>query len=192
MIATLKGRIAKIGDDNVILEVSGVGIRVYLPTPLIDKFETGESTFLHTHLVVREDSLTLFGFDNTEGREYFELLLGVSGIGPRLALSILSHLNPDAIRRALFSDQPEIFSRVPGIGMKTAQKMILHLQDRVKVDEGFEPVAAMSRTDSEVVEGLINLGYSVVEAQAAVQAIPRDAPDDVGERLRLALSYFSS
>jgi Holliday junction DNA helicase RuvA len=192
MIATIKGRIAKIGEDNLILDVGGVGIRVYLPTPLIDKLEPGESTYLHTYLVVREDALTLFGFENTEGREFFELLLGVSGIGPRLALSILSHLTPDAIRRALFSEQPEVFSRVPGIGMKTAQKMVLHLQDRVKVEEGFEPLAAMSRTDNEVVEGLISLGYSVVEAQAAVQAIPRDAPDDVGERLKLALGYFSS
>ena len=95
------------------------------------------------------------------------------------------------IRRAVFSEQPEVFTRVPGIGKKGSQKILLHLQDRIKAADGLEPVAAIDDTDTQVLEALIALGYSVVEAQAALQTIPRDAPDDVETRIRLALQYFS-
>jgi Holliday junction DNA helicase RuvA len=106
-------------------------------------------------------------------------------------LVTLSTLNPDAIRRAVFSEQPEIFTRVPGIGKKSAQKIALHLQDRIKAVDGLEPISRMDDTDTQVLEALVALGYSIVEAQAALQTIPRDAPDDVETRIRLALLYFS-
>ena len=133
----------------------------------------------------------MYGFDSIEGREYFVLLLGVSGIGPRLAVTILSSLTPEAIRRAIVTDQSEVFQRVPGVGKKTAQKIVFSLQDKITKEDGFEPLAAMSEVDSEVLSALIALGYSVVEAQAALQSIPKDAPEDVEQRLRLALAYFS-
>ncbi len=119
------------------------------------------------------------------------LLLSISGIGPRLAVTILSTLTPDSIRRAIFNEQAEVFNRVPGVGKKTAQKIIISLQDKISADEGFEPIAAMSEADSEVLSALVALGYSVVEAQSALQSIPHDAPQEVEERLRLALRYFS-
>ena len=192
MIASLNGRIADKGSDYAVVEVGGMGFQVFVPSPYIDELRIGETVFLYTYLVVREDSLTLYGFANAEEREFFILMIGVSGVGPRLALATLSTLNPDAIRRAVFSEQPEIFTRVPGIGKKGAQKIVLHLQDRIQAVEGLEPVAAMDDTDTQVLEALIALGYSVVEAQAALQTIPRDAPDDVETRIRLALQYFSA
>ena len=192
MIASLRGQVVQVEKDSIVVELGGVGLRVSVPTPLLDRLQVGEGVFLHTHLVVREDSLSLYGFETAEERELFALLLGVSGVGPRLGVAILSVLTPDAIRRAVFNEQAEVFSRVPGVGKKTAQKIALHLQDRIVAVEGLEPVAAMSDADSEVMAALTALGYSVVEAQAALQAIPRDAPEDVETRLRLALQYFTS
>jgi Holliday junction DNA helicase RuvA len=192
MIATLSGQVLTSEPDGVIVEVGGVGFLVHVPIPVRDKLSPGDAIFLHTYLVVREDVLALYGFETKEGREFFMLLLSVDGVGPRTALSVLSTLTPDAIRRAVFHEQAEIFSRVPGVGKKTAQKLLLYLQDRIKAVEGLEPVAVMSDADAEVLAALTALGYSVVEAQAAIQAIPRDAPHDVEARLRLALQYFSA
>ena len=175
----------------MVVEVGGVGLLVYVPEPLSDQLTAGQTVYLHTYLIVRQDALALYGFETIEGRDYFVLLLGVSGIGPRLAVTILSSLTPEAIRRAIATDQPEVFSRVPGVGKKTAQKIVFSLQDKITTEEGFEPIATMSEADSEVLSALVALGYSVVEAQAALQSIPKEAPEDVEERLRLALGYFS-
>jgi len=191
VIATISGNITQVETGSLVVEVGGVGLLVYVPDPISDQANVGETIFLHTYLVVRQESLALYGFEMQEGRDYFKLLLGVSGIGPRLAVTILSTLTPDAIRRAVFSEQAELFSRVPGVGPKTAQKISFSLQDKISKEEGYEPLAAMSDADSEVLSALVALGYSVVEAQAALQSIPRDASDDVETRLRLALAYFS-
>jgi Holliday junction DNA helicase RuvA len=191
VIASLSGNILHVEGTSATVEVGGVGLLVNLPAPLADRLRPGESVFLHTQLIVRQDSLALYGFESMEGRQFFNLLLSVDGVGPRLALSILSTLNPDAIRRAVFNEQGEIFSRVPGVGKRTAQKILLYLQDRITSVEGLAPVALISDVDGEVLNALTALGYSVVEAQAALQSIPRDAPQDVETRLRLALQYFS-
>jgi Holliday junction DNA helicase RuvA len=150
MIASLSGRIADMGVDYIVVEIGSIGLLVYVPAQHRQQMRVGESIQLHTYLVVREDSLTLYGFATPEEREFFVLLLGVSGVGPRLALAILSTLNPDAIRRAVFSEQAEILNRVPGIGRKTAQKIMLHLQDRIKDVAGLEPVAAMDDVDTHI------------------------------------------
>jgi len=191
VIATISGNITQVETGSLVVEVGGVGLLVYVPDPISDLANVGETIFLHTYLVVREDALALYGFEMQEGRDYFKLLLGVSGIGPRLAVTILSTLTPEAIRRAIFNEQAEIFSQVPGVGPKTAQKISFSLQDKISKEEGYEPLAAMSDADSEVLSALVALGYSVVEAQAALQSIPKDAPDDVETRLRFALAYFS-
>jgi holliday junction DNA helicase RuvA len=191
MIAHLKGSILSKDADSLVVALGGVGLQVYVPAPLAGELRPGESVSLHTFLVVREDSLTLYGFETLEQKEYFEMLLGVSGVGPRLALAALSTLNPDAIRRAVFQEQADLFNRIPGVGKKTAQKILFHLQDRIEAVDHLAPVAAMTDADTEVLEALVALGYSVVEAQAAIQMIPRDGPQEVEERLRLALQYFS-
>ncbi len=191
MIATITGKVSSIENNSLVIDLGGIGLNVFVPTPLTDRLHIGESVFLFTALIVRQDALSLYGFDTRENREYFNLLLTVNGIGPRLALSVLSTLNPDAIRRAIFHEQADVFSRVPGVGKKTAQKIMLTLQDKIKAVEGLEPIARISDTDTQILEALTTLGYSVVEAQAALQSIPRDAPDDVEARLRLALQYFA-
>jgi holliday junction DNA helicase RuvA len=192
MIASISGKIASIDNNSLVVDLGGVGFQVFVPAPLKDMLHTGESIYLFTTLIVRQDALSLFGFETRESREYFNLLLTVNGIGPRLALAVLSTLNPDAIRRAIFHEQAEVFSRVPGVGKKTAQKIMFTLQDKIKSIEGLEPISRIGEADTEILEALTSLGYSVVEAQAALQAIPRDAPQDVEERLRLALQYFST
>jgi len=139
---------------------------------------------------VREQELTLFGFATEEDLELFQVLLGVSGVGPKLALSILSTLPPDAIRLAVANDEPGLLTRVPGIGPKSAKKILFHLKDKMGVSE-LEGVGVVPITDedAEVIEALTALGYSIVEAQRAVQAIPKDVTGVEG-RLRAALAQL--
>ena len=190
MIATLRGEVTQIEDNAIVLEMGGVGLRVFVPAPLRTRLKPSEVLLLYTHLVVREDALSLYGFENQADRELFNLLLGVDGVGPKVALSVLSTMTVDAIQRAVYADEAEMLSRVPGVGKKTAQKMALHLKDKLKPTDALSRVAAMSDTDGEVLAALTALGYSVIEAQTAIQSIPKDTPDDVEERLRLALQYF--
>jgi len=190
MIATLRGEIAQVEETALVLEVGGVGLRVFVPNPLRSRSKAGEVLMLYTHLVVREDALTLYGFEAQGERELFNILLGVDGVGPKVALSVLSTMTLDSIQRAIFADEPDVLSRVPGVGKKTAQKMAIHLKDKLKPMDALASVAAMTDRDSEVLAALTALGYSVVEAQASIQALPKDAPEDTEERLRMALQYF--
>jgi holliday junction DNA helicase RuvA len=192
MIASVHGPIIHLEANSAVVEVGGVGFQVYIPVSLRDFLRVGESVRLFTTLVVRQDHLSLYGFETLEAKEIFNLLLTVNGVGPRMGLAILSVLSPDAIRRAVIQEQFEVFNRVPGVGKKTAQKILLALQDRIPAVDGLEPAAAFSDGDSEVLSALTSLGYSVVEAQSALQSIPRDAPQDVEERLRLSLKYFTT
>ena len=190
MIATLRGEIAQVEENALVIEVGGVGLRVFVPAPLRTRTKAGDALLLYTHLVVREDALVLYGFESQAERELFNILLGVDGVGPKAALSVLSTLTLDAVQRAVFADEFDVLNRVPGIGKKTAQKMAIHLKDKLKPMDALASVAAMTDHDSEVLAALTALGYSVVEAQAAIQALPKDAPEDTEERLRMALQYF--
>lgn len=191
MLSILNGRVIELFSDSLVVGVGGIGLQVFAPAPLRAGLHPGDEIYLHTYLVVRQDALTLYGFETREEKELFVLLLQVDGVGPRSALAVLSTLAPDAIRRAIFHEQPEIFTRVPGIGRKTAQKILLQLQDRIPAMSGLERAAAFTDTDAEVVEALTALGYSIVEAQAALQSVPRETAADVEARLRAALQYFS-
>jgi len=190
MISSLSARIQDILSDSLIVEVGGVGLQVYIPAPLKDRLSIGDNTLLYTHLVVREDALTLYGFESKDARSIYRLLLGVNGVGPRLALAVLSTLSPDEIRGAVLQERLDVFNHVPGIGKKTAQKIIIQLQDKIPAEAGLAPISMLAEGDVEVVAALSALGYSVVEAQSAIQSIPKDAPEDVETRLRLALQYF--
>ena len=190
MIATLQGQISHIEDNAIIIEVGGVGLRVFVPAPLRGKSKAGEILFLFTHLQVREDALTLYGFESQADKDLFHTLLGVDGVGPKVALSVLSSMTLDAIQHAIFADEGELLSKVPGVGKKTAQKMALHLKDKLKQTDALSKLGSLADYDSEVLAALTALGYSVVEAQAAIQSLPKDAPTDVEERLRLTLGYF--
>lgn len=191
MIATLCGEISQIEDNAIVVEVGGVGLRVFVPAPMRTNAKAGETIFMFTHLVVREDALTLYGFESQADRDLFNILLGVDGVGPKVALSVLSTLTVDTIQHAIFADEADLLNSVPGVGKKTAQKMALHLKDKLKPTDTFAKVAALADYDSEVLAALTALGYSVVEAQAAIQSLPKDAPKGVEERLRMALGYFT-
>jgi Holliday junction DNA helicase RuvA len=191
MIATLRGEIVQIEDHAFVVEVGGVGLRVFVPAPLRGRMKVGEAVLLYTHLVVREDALTLYGFESQAERDLFNMLLGVDGVGPKVSLAVLSALTLDTVQHAVYAEESDILSRVPGVGKKTAQKIILYLHDRLKPSDALARVAAMSDKDSEVLAALTALGYSVVEAQSAIQSLPKDASEDLGERLRMALQFFT-
>lgn len=191
MISYLEGEVIGVGDDNLVVRVSGIGIKVFVPATLRAKAGLGEPVQLFTHLVVREDALTLFGFENQEDCAFFNLLLGVNGVGPRTALAMLSTLTVETMRRAVLSETADIFARVPGVGKKTAQKIVLYLQGKVGTGAVLEGMPALD-VDTQVMDALTALGYSVVEAQTALQSLPRDAGMDLETRLRLALQYFST
>ena len=190
MIASVRGTIQHIGDSELIVEVGGVGLRIAIPaTGVGTHYELGKPVCLHTYLVVREDALELYGFRTEEQRTYFTMLLDVSGIGPKLSLSILSTLSPELIRSAISGNQPDVFATVPGVGKKTGERIVFHLRD--KLGEPAEELLVRSESDVEVLNVLMALGYNQVEAQAALRYIPEDTSDDVEERVKEALRYFA-
>jgi len=196
MIRLIRGRMIARGKDHLIIDIggenAGIGIKVHAPEPALAQYQANEFTALHTYLQVREDALNLYGFETEDELQIFELLLGVSGVGPKVALATLSTLAPDALRLALANDEPAVIARVPGIGKRTAQKIVVDLKDKVSVP--IEQLASLAVTvddDSEVLEALTALGYSVVEAQRAIQNIPSDVVG-VEDRLRMALGQFDS
>lgn len=192
MIASIQGKIIQKGVDYLVVNLNGLGIQVFTTKETCETANIGDIKFFHSQLIVREDSLTLFGFESEIEKEYFFLLLGVNGVGTRLALSIISTLSIDAINRAVGAEQFEVFARVSGVGKKTAQKIAIHLQGKINIDSDIIGLkSSYQDVDMEVLQALTSLGYSVVEAQSALQYIPKDAPKDIEERLRIALQYFS-
>ncbi len=193
MIASLRGTVLNIQQPSfLVVEVGGVGFKVFAPASVFDELDgLGRSVFLHTYLMVREDALNLYGFSTEEQRALFELLLTVQGVGPRLALAVLSTLSLDVLRHAVAQEQAEVLDRVPGVGRKTAEKIVFALKDKLGAAAGLGVLAPVSDVDTEVIGALTALGYSVVEAQAALQSIPKGQGKDVEDRIRLALQYFS-
>ncbi len=189
MIALVSGTVVATGSDYVIIDTNGVGYLVHLPKPALSATNDGDAVRFFTSLIVREDSLTLYGFANWAQRLLFDQLLAVSGIGPKVAMSLLSSLSPDDLKAALASGDVVRLSKVPGIGRKTAERMVLELKGKID-PRGLMAGAAPSSRDSDLIDVLTGLGYSAAEANAAVANIPADAPDSIDDRIRLALRYF--
>lgn len=190
MIASLRGILLSLGEGELVLEAGGVGLQLAVPYSVLERAPAiGQPLFLYTQLIVRQDALRLYGFSTPEEREAFNLLLQVSGVGPRLALAILSHLSLDVLRGAVAANQPEVLTRVPGIGRKSAEKIMFFLKDRLALEH--EVAAEPIEADAEVLAVLTGLGYNLVEAQSAVRSLPRDAPEDIEGRIRLALQHFA-
>ncbi len=191
MISRLRGRIEALNEDHIIVDIGPMGLTVYAPADLLAGWQVGQPVALFTHLHIREQEYTLFGFATEDDLELFQILLGVSGVGPKLALNILSTLPPDTIRLAVANDEPALLTRVPGIGAKSARKILFQLKDKIGMaDYDGVGVAPITDEDAEVIEALTSLGYSIVEAQRAVQAIPKDIVG-VEERLRAALAHLA-
>ncbi|MCS7178348.1 MAG: Holliday junction branch migration protein RuvA [Anaerolineae bacterium] len=190
MIARLIGTVASVKPDRLIIQVGGLGISVYVPASVLRAVDgVGQPVELVTHLHVRENELALYGFLTEEELSLFEALLGVSGVGPKVALSILSTLSPDTLRQAVAREEPGILTRVPGVGPKTARAILFHLRDRMPgLEAGAAPL--LTDQDAEVIGALTALGFSLVEAQTALQSTPRDPDLPLEERIRLALAYL--
>ncbi|SMD17482.1 Holliday junction branch migration protein RuvA [Lentzea albidocapillata] len=176
MISSLRGQVQHVGLDHAVVEVGGVGFAVQTTPATLATLRRGEEASLATTLIVREDSLTLFGFADTEARELFGLLLTVSGIGPRIALATLAVLEPDKLRHALAEGNITVLTQVPGIGKKGAERLIIELRDKVgQLPSPTTPVH--SQTRDHVVEALLGLGFPAKSAEATVDGVLAANPD---------------
>ena len=191
MIEKVKGIVAETGDKFLIVMLGGIGIKVWATDRMVSNTKIGNVVHLHTDLVLRETEINLHGFENIEERDMFRALLKVSGIGPKAAMAIVSTLPLPEIYQAIQSKDFNRFTQVPGIGKKTAQKLILFLQDSTIIEQGIHIDPQVATVNSDLLEALVGLGYSVVEAQSCIQSLPVDAPEDLENRLRIALQYFS-
>lgn len=195
MIAALRGTLLTQALDHVVIEAAGVGYQVWVPRPVVQRLGgVGDEVRLLTHLIVREDAMTLYGFTSNEERSFFELLLTVSGVGPKVALALLSAAPIDQLQIAIANENTAVLAQAPGVGKKTAARLVLELKTKIAQLGQLPPTAETSstlgRVNAEVQEVLQSLGYSPLEAQAAVSSLPANAPTEIEERLRAALSYF--
>jgi Holliday junction DNA helicase RuvA len=185
VISFLEGEMAAKAGGRVVISVGGVGYDVQVPASTLAKLPpVGAVARIHTRMVVRDDAMTLFGFATTDERELFDLLVTVSGIGPKVALSFLSVLSPDAIRRAVRSGDVAALTVVPGVGKKVAQRVVLDLKDRLGGD-----VVRIEGPLSDVREALLALGLSGQEASEAMASLPEDGGRPVEDLLREALQH---
>ncbi|MFA5926149.1 MAG: Holliday junction branch migration protein RuvA [Parcubacteria group bacterium] len=184
MIARITGKIAYFRDNYVVVDVSGVGYKVFVTNFSMGKIAGKNEIEIFTHTYVREDTLSLYGFLSIEELEMFELLISISGIGPKAALGILSIAEPKTVRTAVISGDSSILTRVSGVGKKTAERVILELKNRITELPGEEHGTA--KADSEAIEALISLGYTNAEAREALKSVP-ESVKDVSDRVRAAL-----
>lgn len=186
MIAMLRGRVVHVVLGELVLDVNGVGYLVKVPPATFGPL--GEELVLHTHLAVREDAMTLYGFPDAAGRDLFETLLGVTGFGPKLALAAIGTLGADGLRRAVLSEDVHAITAVPGVGKKSAQRVILELREKLGAAPGGDlPGGAETTGRVEVREALSALGYAPAEVQRALATLPDDDGMPVEELLRHAL-----
>jgi len=184
MIAKLKGKIEYLKDNYAVVDVNDVGYKVHLSAYTFGKVAGMEEVALHIYTYVREDILALYGFLVLEELEMFELLISISGIGPKAATGILSIATPKTIRTAILNEDPSILTKVSGIGKKTAERVILELKNKVADMSESEKDEAVS--DSDAIEAMMSMGYTVTEAREALKLVPKDVTD-LGQRVKLAL-----
>lgn len=200
MISYIRGELIAIEEEKVIVDVNGVGFGIFMPGQAMNMLPTiGEEVKLHTYMNVREDAIQLFGFLTRDDLNVFKLVIGVSGIGPKGGLSILSHLSPDDLRFAVMSHDVKAISGAPGIGKKTAEKLIIELKDKLSIEDVLERAADTSshvatnvtnQIQSEAVQALVALGYGNTEALKAVKKVEVNEDTTVEDVLKLSLKYI--
>ncbi len=176
------------GPDHLVVDVGGVGFLVFGPVGVIAAAKTGAEIVLHTHLVVREDGMTLYGFTDAHEQRLFQILIGVSGVGPKVALALLSVLPADELSFAIASGNAAALARAPGIGQKLASRVVLELRDKFT---SATPVSVPGVESEDVVAALMGLGYSQAEAVDAVARSEFPAGAPIEDKVRLALAYFA-
>lgn len=202
MIAFVRGTAVDMTENSVIVEAGGIGYEIYMTGTDLSQIHMGEEVKIHTYFNVREDAMQLYGFRSKDDLQMFKLLLGVNGVGPKAAVGVLAGITADELRFAILSDDVKTLSKAPGIGKKTAQKLILELKDKMKLEGAFElklaheqekAVAGLGEISDgrqEAVEALVALGYSSTDALRAVRKVTDVAPDDVEGLLKAALKNF--
>lgn len=197
MITYIRGELIAIEEDKVIIDVGGIGYGVFMPATAMNFLPAiGEEVRLHTYMNVREDAMQLFGFLTRDDLKVFKLVIGVSGIGPKGGLSILSHLSTDDLRFAVMANDAKVIAGAPGIGKKTAEKLIIELKDKLNIEDVLyknsesETVTASHNTNevqAEAVQALVALGYGSTEAMKAVKKVPSNEDITVEDILKQAL-----
>lgn len=200
MISYIRGELVSLEDDKVIIDVGGVGYGIYMSGKSMAVLPSvGREVKIHTYLNVKEDCMQLFGFLTSDDLQVFKQLIGVNGIGPKGGLGILAHLTPDELRFAVMSNDAKAISAAPGIGKKTAEKVILELKDKMKIEDVLEHAmdsdvrqlsAGTSEIQSEAVQALVALGYGSTEAMKAVREVAMTEDMEVEAVLKQALKHM--
>ena len=193
MIASLNGKMESLGGDSAIINVGGIGFRVYMPTTVLSTLgKPGDTVKVYTHMHVREDNIALYGFASTEELWLFETLLGVTGLGPKLSLAMLSALSPEQITMAIATGSIDMLDMIPGIGKKVASRIILELKEKIGAGWVISPATQIAKENTDVLAALTSLGYSAAEAVKAVASLPADRDIELEEKIKLALQYLGS
>ena len=191
MIASLEGIIDAVSKDSLIVNVNGIGFKVAVTTSVLSEMGiTGREVKLYTHFHVREDDMSLFGFGSLDELKLFETLISVSGLGPKTGMAMLSAMSADQVAMAIASGSVEILTTIPGIGKKTADRLILELKDKVGGVMISTPAGRAAQENADVVTALVSLGYSVPETTKAVSALPTGKKLSLEEKVKLALQYL--
>ncbi len=193
MIASLKGKLESLGGDWAVVNVGGIGFQVFMPTTTLSELgSVGGDIKLYTHLHLRADNITLYGFASTGELELFKTLINVSGLGPRMALVMLSAMDIEQLVMAIASGNAELLTGIPGIGKKMASRLVLELKDKIGTGLVSAPVAELAQENADVLAALTTLGYSASEATRALASLPRGQKLNLEDRVKLALAYFGS
>ncbi len=193
MIASLHGILESLGVDGAVINVGGIGFQVSMPTSTLSTLGTvGEEVKLHTYLHLREDNASLYGFASTEEMGLFQNLISVSGLGPRLALAMLSAMNIERLTMAIATSSVDLLTEVPGIGKKMANRLILELKEKIGAGWITTPSVQSAEENAEAMAALTSLGYSISEATRAVASLPSDAKLSLEDKVRQALAYFTT
>ena len=191
MIASLRGTLEELSSDWAIINVGGIGFQVYTSTTTLSTLGAiGKEVRLYTHLHLREDNVALYGFASAEELGLFQSLIGVSGLGPKLALAMLSAMDVEKLAMAIATGSSDLLTVIPGIGKKMAQRLVLELKDKIGAGWITTPAAQLAQENTEVLAVLTSLGYSVSEANRAIAALPPASDLSLEERIKLALQYF--
>ena len=191
MIASLEGIIDAVSKDGLIVNVNGIGFKVTVTTSVLSEMGiTGREVKLYTHFHVREDDMSLFGFGSLDELKLFETLISLSGLGPKTGMAMLSAMNADQVAMAIASGSVETLTTIPGIGKKTADRLILELKDKVGGVMISTPAGRAAQENADVVSALVSLGYSVQETTKAVNALPSGKKLSLEEKVKLTLQYL--
>lgn len=193
MIASLKGKLELLGVDWAVVNVSGIGFQVFMPTNTLSELcSVGGDIKIYTHLHLRKDNVTLYGFASNGELDLFKTLISVSGLGPKMALVILSAMDIEQLVLAIASGNAELLTGIPGIGKKMASRLVLELKDKIGTSLISAPMAELAQENTDVLAALTALGYSAGEATCALASLPRGQKLNIEDRIKLALAYFGS